>query len=70
MGHRGHIQDKQQVLEQDEIRSFGVTICDDIDAPFQLEIDYIGLEVNGRHFEESAYESYNVVPKPFWTSKS
>ncbi|XKL65193.1 hypothetical protein PGB90_005279 [Kerria lacca] len=59
-GSHGYIQDDQYPVSQDEITTFGITICDDIDGEFQLEIDYIGLEINGRHRELHAYEGYNM----------
>lgn len=33
---------------------------DDIDAEFNLEIAYVGLEFDGTHNEEHAYELYRT----------
>lgn len=44
----------------DDISSFGITLSDDIDGPFSLEIEYVGLEIDLGHDEECAYESYQT----------
>ena len=44
---------------QDRITSVGITAAG-VGGPFQLEIDYIGLEMDPRHDEEFAYEMYQT----------
>ena len=44
---------------QDRITSVGITAAG-VNGPFQLEIDYIGLEMDPRHDEEFAYEMYQT----------
>lgn len=57
---KGRIQDSQSPVPLDRITSFGITAGDKINAPFHLEIDYIGLEYDPSHKETSAYEQYRV----------
>lgn len=56
--HKGYIQDKQWEPQTAAISSFGISLMDDVDGPFHLEIDYIGLETNILHEEIHAYEMY------------
>ncbi|KAF0291440.1 Complex I intermediate-associated protein 30, mitochondrial [Amphibalanus amphitrite] len=56
---KGRIQDKQSPLTQDRITSVGIT-AGGVSGPFQLEIDYIGLEMDPRHGEDFAYEMYQT----------
>lgn len=56
---KGRIQDKQCPLMQDRITSVGITAAG-VNGPFQLEIDYIGLEMDPRHDEHFAYEMYQT----------
>lgn len=42
-----------------DIAWIGISLTDDIDGPFNLEIEYIGLEDASWHTEEHAYETYN-----------
>nr|CAG4641836.1 EOG090X091L [Eurycercus lamellatus] len=65
MSSRGRIQDKQFQVPLDRITSFGITAADKINAPFRLEIDYIGLEYDPSHKEETAYETYRM-PNPYF----
>lgn len=57
--YKGRIQDKQNEMDTSKVKSFAITIADNIDGPFKLEIDYIGLYYDKNHDEEFAYESYS-----------
>lgn len=59
---KGCIQDKQCELLGSRVSRFGITAAGliDMDGPFSLEIDYIGLEYDPSHTEEFAYEMYQV----------
>ncbi|KAJ7344825.1 hypothetical protein JRQ81_000775 [Phrynocephalus forsythii] len=61
--YRGKIQDRQHSLCLDKISTLGFTLADNVDGPFQLEIDYIGLIQDHAHSEECAYELYERNPK-------
>ncbi|EFN81929.1 Probable complex I intermediate-associated protein 30, mitochondrial [Harpegnathos saltator] len=56
---KGRVQDRQNPIELNEIRNFGITLADDVSGHFKLEIDYIGLECDMYNVEESAYEGYD-----------
>ncbi|XP_033001508.1 complex I intermediate-associated protein 30, mitochondrial [Lacerta agilis] len=60
---RGRIQDNQHALWLDKISTLGFTIADQVNGPFQLEIDFIGLFCDAAHSEETAYELYERNPK-------
>lgn len=59
---RGRVQDKQRPIPLDQISSVGITAAGRVlmDGPFNLEIDYIGLEYDPLNEEEFAYEMYRV----------
>lgn len=57
---KGRLQDKQMPIMLHEITNFGISLADDVNGHFRLEIDYIGLEHDEFHNEEFAYESYDV----------
>lgn len=57
---KGRLQDNQIPIMLHEITNFGISLADDVNGHFRLEIDYIGLEHDEFHNEESAYESYDV----------
>nr|ACO15263.1 Probable complex I intermediate-associated protein 30, mitochondrial precursor [Caligus clemensi] len=66
--HRGSIQDKQNPLTESLRKAYklGITLKDQTDGPFSLEIDYIGVEFdNDDKQEESAYESYRLFRKNY-----
>lgn len=56
----GRIQDKQESLENnlDRIRNISITLADEVEGPFKLELDYIALIRDENHTEEFAYEMY------------
>lgn len=60
LSSKGRIQDKQSPLPLNRITSLGISVGArvDTDGPFNLEIDYIGLEFDPLHSEEFAYELY------------
>lgn len=60
--HRGRIQDKQHPLWLDKVNTIGFTLGDKADGPFQLEIDFIGVNKDYAHTEEFAYEVYKRNP--------
>lgn len=57
--NRSYIQDTQVPIPLCDVAWIGIALTDDIDGPFNLEIDYIGLENMTSHMEEHAYETYN-----------
>lgn len=59
---KGSVQDKQCFMPDFRVSRFGITAAgmDFMDGAFNLEIDYIGLELNLNHTEEFAYEMYKV----------
>ncbi|XP_043255662.1 complex I intermediate-associated protein 30, mitochondrial isoform X2 [Colletes gigas] len=60
MGGRGVLQDVQSSLARSDVTNFGITICDKKNGPFSLEIDYIGVCYDMCHFEQFAYETYDM----------
>lgn len=60
LSSKGRIQDKQCPIPLHRVTNFGITLGDKINGPFQLEIDYIGLEYDPNHYEEFAYEMYKT----------
>ncbi|XP_072763016.1 complex I intermediate-associated protein 30, mitochondrial [Anoplolepis gracilipes] len=62
---KGRLQDEQCVIMLHEVTNFGITLSDDVNGHFRLEIDYIGLENDEYHDEEFAYESYNFKDVKF-----
>lgn len=49
-------------MPRNKVTTFGISAGDRFDGPFQLEIDYIGVEFDPNHTEEIAYEMY-ALPK-------
>lgn len=57
---KGRVQDKQSPVQLDQVTSLGISAGDRINAPFHLEIDYIGVYLDPNHSETFAYEMYQV----------
>lgn len=57
---KGRVQDKQSPLPLQQIVSVGISAGDRVNAPFRLEIDYIGVYHDPDHIETFAYEMYRV----------
>jgi len=65
--YKGRIQVVQPPsIPKDSIKAISFTLADKITGPFKLEIDYIGVEYDPSHIEESAYESYSFGDHKFW----
>ncbi|XP_023940002.1 complex I intermediate-associated protein 30, mitochondrial [Bicyclus anynana] len=60
LGSKGLIQDKQSRMRLDRVTHFGISCGDKIDGPFNLELEYIGLEFDPTHDEDFAYEMYKT----------
>ncbi|XP_014225983.2 complex I intermediate-associated protein 30, mitochondrial [Trichogramma pretiosum] len=58
MAYKGRLQTSTTPLKQNSIGSFSLTLADKITGPFCLEIDYVGVEYDPSHIEETAYEQY------------
>lgn len=52
------MQDRQDPLPIDGVNSIGISVVDQNNGPFQLELDYIGVVYDPSHSEEFAYEMY------------
>lgn len=57
---KGRVQDSQTEIVLHEVKTFGISLADDVTGHFRLEIDYIGLEYDEFHKEEFAYEMYDL----------
>ena len=62
-GSKGVIQDQQKAMEDHTITNFGITVGDNKNGPFKLEIDYIGVRYDVYNFETFAYELYDISKK-------
>lgn len=60
LSSKGRIQDRQNPLPLNKITNFGISAGDKINGPFNLEIDYVGLEFDPNHREVFAYEMYQM----------
>lgn len=58
LSSKGRIQDKQTPIPLNKVVSVGISAGDRSNAPFRLEIDYIGLYKDPDHTETFAYEMY------------
>ncbi|KAA3676850.1 uncharacterized protein DEA37_0014571 [Paragonimus westermani] len=56
---RGLIRMSQHKLNKHNVRMLSFTLMDDVDGPFSLELDYIGLYLDPDHKEQFAYEQYD-----------
>ncbi|XP_018784615.1 PREDICTED: complex I intermediate-associated protein 30, mitochondrial [Bactrocera latifrons] len=62
LSSKGRIQDRQGPIRLDRVTHFGFSVGakNNMDGPFQLEIEYVGLEFDPNHREEFAYEMYKT----------
>lgn len=59
--HKGRIQDKQYKINLQEIKTFSITLMDQNNGPFSLEIDHVGCMRDPNHAGDPfAYETYRV----------
>jgi len=63
--NKGTIQDSQIHLDKSQISLFGITLGDNNEGRFRLEIDYVAVEYDITHTEQSAYEQYKT--KKIWS---
>lgn len=56
--YKGRVQAHNPPLPKHEVGTISFTIADKITGPFRFEIDFIGVEYDPSHIEESAYENY------------
>ncbi len=56
----GRVADKQYRLVPESVKNIGITCMDDVEGPFQLEIDYIAALRDDDEKEEFAYETYRI----------
>ncbi|XP_072120545.1 complex I intermediate-associated protein 30, mitochondrial [Mobula birostris] len=63
LSSQGRIQDHQHPLWLDKISTIGFTLGDQVDGPFQLEIDFVAVFNDRAHTEEFAYEKYKRNPE-------
>lgn len=59
-GSKGGLNEIQGPIPDMSVTNFGITVADNKDGPFRLEIDYIGVYYDPYHFETCAYEVHNV----------
>ncbi|KAF2349324.1 NADH:ubiquinone oxidoreductase intermediate-associated protein 30 [Trinorchestia longiramus] len=57
---KGTVQDKQSTIMPSHVSTMGISVGDKINGVFRLEIDYIAVENDPIHTEESAYELYEA----------
>ena len=62
MASQGRFSDKQERFTDFSVTNIGITLMDNTEGPFSLEIDYIGLVKDNSAYEEFSYETY-TVPK-------
>lgn len=60
LSSKGRLQDKQCPIPLQRVVSLGISAGDRVNAPFRLEIDYIGVYSDPDHTEEFAYEMYKL----------
>ncbi|XP_036323109.1 complex I intermediate-associated protein 30, mitochondrial [Rhagoletis pomonella] len=62
LSSKGRIQDKQGPIRLDRVTHFGLSVGakNNMDGPFKLEMEYIGLEFDPNRREEFAYEMYKT----------
>jgi NADH dehydrogenase [ubiquinone] 1 alpha subcomplex assembly factor 1 len=57
---QGRISDVQYPFSKKQIKNIGFTCMDDVDGPFSLELDFIGVLRDNEFTEEFAYETYRT----------
>lgn len=65
--HRGRIHDDQYPIDLQDVRTFSISVMDQNDGPYRLEIDYVGCIRDESHTEKFVYEQYYV---PRFTGKN
>ncbi|KAE8741907.1 hypothetical protein FOCC_FOCC012559 [Frankliniella occidentalis] len=65
--HKGRVQDKQFPLDTTDVKNISITLMDQNEGPYSLEVDYIGCVRDPNHKEIFAYESYQVER---WTPRN
>ena len=62
--HRGILQDKQETFDAEEVTNVSISIMDQVNGPFNLEVASIGLKFQPspllEDVEPSAYETYRM----------
>ncbi len=58
MQHKGYAQERQLLIQKDQISQIGFLLSDQNTGPFNLEIDYVGAMRDDSWTEETAYEFY------------
>lgn len=58
--HKGRMHDQQYPIDLQEVKNMSISLMDQNDGPFRLEIDYVGCIQDQNHNEEFAYELYHV----------
>jgi NADH dehydrogenase [ubiquinone] 1 alpha subcomplex assembly factor 1 len=56
----GRFTDKQHRFLSNSVTNIGITLMDQTNGPFSLEIDYIGLVKDKNGYEEFSYEMYKA----------
>jgi NADH dehydrogenase [ubiquinone] 1 alpha subcomplex assembly factor 1 len=61
LANNARIVDKQfRFIQSHSISSIGITLADQHEGPFSLEIDFIAVLKDNIDYEEFAYEKYKV----------
>ena len=60
LNSKGRLQDLQCPIPLTKVVAVGISAGDRVNAPFRLEVDYIGVYSDPDHTEEFAYEMYKL----------